>query len=288
MVLQLLRLVRPQQYVKNGFLFMPLFFSLRIDDIHLLWRTLVAFVLFSAIASSVYILNDISDINEDKAHPIKKHRPLASGAVSKRLAMSIMFVLLVFGEVAAFLLDHVFFFILSGYFLINLAYSLILKHVSILDITIIAAGFVLRIYAGAIIVDVPVSMWIVLMTFLLALFLALAKRRDDVLLAADGRQIRKNIDGYNLEFVSASMVIMAAVVLVSYILYTVSPDVQARFHSHYLYATAFFVVLGILRYLQLALVYNNTANPTDIVLRDRFLQAAIGCWLASFALIAYT
>ena len=164
----------------------------------------------------------------------------------------------------------------------NILYTIKLKHISILDISIIATGFVLRIFAGAVIIAVDPSMWIVLVTFLLAMFLALAKRRDDCLLAGEGKKTRRNIGGYNLEMINLSMVFMAVLTAVAYIMYTVSPEVINRIGSDRLYLTTVFVVTGVLRYMQITFVEEKSGNPTKIVLKDRFLQLVIILWLVTF------
>ncbi len=247
-----------------------------------LQNSIVAFILFSILASSIYVFNDLLDINEDRNHPKKKFRPLASGAVSISTAKFLIAVMSSISLGISLFFDNLFF-ILLLYFILNILYTLKLKHIAIVDISIIAIGFVLRIFAGAIVVDITPSHWIILMTFLLALFLALAKRRDDVILARNGKQTRKNIDGYNYEFINASMVLMAGVVIVSYILYTVSSEV--RIHSEHLYLTSFFVILGVMRYMQITFVEESSGSPTKIVLKDRFLQLTILLWLISFAFI---
>ena len=221
------------------------------------------------------------DINEDKKHPIKKNRPLASGKVSTNIAKLFFVVLFIFSLSCAFIVSVNLFFVLVVYFCLNIAYSLKLKHISIIDIFVISIGFVLRLFVGESVSDVSLSMWIIIMTFLLALFLAIAKRRDDVLLANDGKEVRKNIDGYNLEFVNAVMVFMAGVIVVAYIFYTISLDSNNR-----LYLTAFFVILGILRYMQITFVEQTSGSPTKIVLKDKFLQLTILFWLVSFICIA--
>lgn len=199
--------------------------------------------------------------------------------------MSILFVISLGG---AMLLSASFAIILAIYIIMNIAYTFALKHISILDISIIAIGFVLRIYAGAVLIGNTPSMWIVLVTFVLALFLALAKRRDDCLLALDGKKTRKNIDGYNLEMVDAAMTLMAGVTVVAYIMYTVSPEVIERLGTHNLYITALFVIIGILRYIQLTFVEQNSGNPTKLVLKDRFLKITIMAWLISFIVVVKT
>ena len=280
----IIKLLRPHQYIKNIFVFAPLFFSFTfiIKDII---NTSIVFVLFSLIASSIYVLNDYMDIEEDKQHPKKKYRPLASGKLNKNTAKLLIVILSSVSLISAYFINKDLFIVLLMYFILNIAYSLKLKHITIVDIFIIATGFVLRLFAGASVINNNLSMWIIILTFLLALFLALAKRRDDVLLSSEGKETRKNIDGYNLEFVNATMVFMSAVIVVSYILYTVSDDVIKRLNTQYLYLTAFFVILGIMRYMQITFVENNSGSPTKLILKDRFLQITIILWLMSFFII---
>lgn len=279
---EIVKLLRVQHYIKNLFIFLPLLFSFSFTDTEGIRDTFFVFLLFSLLASSVYIFNDFLDINEDRAHPTKKNRPLASGSVSKKSGVLLIIALSVASLGLSLLLGTTLFGILLLYFVLNIFYSIKLKHIAILDIFIIASGFVLRLEAGSSVADIELSMWITSMTFLLALFLALAKRRDDVLLALDGQQTRKNIDGYNLEFVNASMVLMAGVVIVSYIMYTISPAVTARLGTEYLYLTSFFVILGILRYMQITFVEENSGSPTRVVIKDTFLKLTIFFWLLSF------
>lgn len=268
---------------------MPLLFSLRFSDTTALAHSMVAFVLFSLMASSIYVFNDLLDVEEDKKHPTKRFRPLAKGSISGANAKIIIAILSIASLLASFAFNKNLFIVLFVYFILNIFYSIKLKHIAIVDIFIIATGFVLRLFAGSSVSNVPLSMWIILLTFLLAIFLALAKRRDDVLLSQEGKETRKNIDGYNLEFVNASMVLMAGVVIVSYIQYTISEDVIERLGTSNLYLSAFFVILGILRYMQITFVEEDSANPTKIVLRDRFLKLTILFWLVSFiAIVQFT
>lgn len=283
---QIIKLLRPHQYIKNLFVFAPLFFSFYFE-LYNVMNTLSAFILFSLVASSVYVLNDLLDIKEDKLHPIKCNRPLASGAVKVNTAYWLIVVLALFSFVVAFLLNERLAYILMVYFLMNVAYSFGLKHIAVVDIFIIATGFVLRLFAGAVFLDENLSMWIIIMTFLLAVFLAFAKRRDDVLLHLKGKQTRKNIDGYNLEFVNAAMTVMSAVIIVCYIQYTISLDVITRLKTDHVYLTSIFVILGVLRYMQITFVENKSGSPTQVVIRDRFLQATIFFWLLSFVVIYY-
>jgi decaprenyl-phosphate phosphoribosyltransferase len=284
----ILQLMRTHQYVKNFFIFLPLFFALKITESELLINAFIAFIAFSLTASAIYILNDYHDIEEDRQHPKKKNRPLASGAISRAQATVIMVVLFVasFSLIVPLSLPATV--IVGIYVVMNIAYSLYLKHVAIIDVTVIAIGFVLRLFVGAAVTDIELSMWIVIMTFLLALFMALAKRRDDVLIYLNtGKKMRKVIDGYNLQFLDAAMAIMASVVIVAYTIYTTSAEVVERVHSQYLYLTALFVILGIMRYLQITFVQKESGSPTRIVLKDRFVQLTLIGWILSFVWILY-
>ncbi|MDQ7042141.1 MAG: UbiA prenyltransferase family protein [Sulfurimonas sp.] len=281
----ILTLLRPHQYIKNLFIFAPLIFAFNFTQSSIVDASL-AFILFSLLASSVYILNDYKDIEEDKKHPKKCLRPLASGAISKKTALLLFFSLSFLSLFAAFIYSQALFLVLVAYFILNIAYSFKLKHIAIVDIFIIATGFVLRLFAGAQVTDTTLSMWIIIITFLLAIFLALAKRRDDVLLSIEGKETRKNIDGYNLEFVNAAMVLMSGVVILSYLQYTVSPEVIARIGSEYLYLTTLFVILAILRYMQITFVEQQSGSPSKIVLHDTFIKITLILWLLSFIAIA--
>ena len=280
------RLIRPHQWIKNLFLFAPLFFGFDHDTTHLLY-VVYGFILFSFAASAIYILNDYYDIPSDQAHPTKRHRPLASGTIAPWRALSLMGVLILIAVVGSWHLSERFGAIIISYILLMITYTYLLKHHAIIDISVIAVGFVLRIFAGASLIGDTPSMWIVLDTFLLALFLALAKRRDDCLLALQGTKTRSNIDGYTIEMVNAAMVLMAGVSIVAYIMYTVSPEVITRFGTSSLYLTAFFVILGFLRYMQLTFVEHKSGSPTKVVLSDLFLQLVILGWIGLFYLIIH-
>lgn len=284
----IIKLMRPHQYVKNLFIFLPIFFALKITDIALLTNAFIAFIAFSLTASAIYTLNDYHDIEEDRQHPKKKNRPLASGEISKSQAIVILLILSVTGFILMASLSLEATAILIAYVLMNIAYSFHLKHVAILDVMTIAIGFVMRLFTGSAVTGIHLSMWIVIMTFLLALFMALAKRRDDVLIYLDtGKKMRKVIDGYNLQFLDTAMAIMASVVIVAYVIYTTSAEVLARVHSEYLYLTAVFVILGIMRYLQVAFVLKDSGSPTKILLKDRFMQLTLIGWIITFTWILY-
>ena len=212
-------------------------------------------------------------------------RPLADEKVSFTSAKILIFFLAAIPLLIAATINIGLFFILSLYLVLNFMYSLKLKHITIIDISIIATGFVLRLFAGSFSINEDLSMWIIIMTFLLALFLALAKRRDDVLLAINGTKTRKNIDGYNLEFINSAMVLMSGIIVVAYILFTTSAETINKFQTEYLYVTSLFVILGVLRYMQITFVEKDSGNPTYILYKDMFLQTIIISWLISFYLM---
>jgi len=283
-----IKLMRPHQYIKNIFIFLPIFFAMRISDTTALTHAFIAFIAFSLVSSSIYVLNDYFDIEADKLHPKKRNRPLASGAISKSEARKIMAILFGIGMFLILTISVKGALILLFYALMNVAYSVKIKHISIVDVITIAVGFVLRLFVGSAVTGIVLSKWIVIIVFLLALFLALAKRRDDVLIyMKDGLKMRKVIENYNLQFLDTAMSIMASVVIVSYLLYVTSPEVVARIHSDYLYLTAFFVILGVMRYLQIAFVFQDSGAPTKIVLKDRFIKVTIIGWITTFAWILY-
>lgn len=286
MIRNYIHLLRPQEYVKNLFLFIPLFFGLLIDDMHIVSKATVAFLSFCLVASAIYIINDLYDIEEDRIHLHKKNRPLASGKVGRGKAIALSAVLLV----AGLLLSHLSGILLyaGSYILINVLYTVALKHISILDVNLIAVGFVIRVFAGGAIGGLQPTPWIVSITYLLALFLAFAKRRDDVhIYLTTSRKTRKVIDGYNMEFLNAGIVISATMVIVFYVIYTVSPSIRTRFKTDILYLSTIFVVMGILRYLQITFLEQKSGSPTDIFFKDRFIQGAIVGWVAVMYFLIY-
>lgn len=298
-----IRLLRPKDWAKNLFLLIPLFFSGGLFHTELYPRLLMGILAFCCMASSIYIINDYRDIEDDKKHPEKSKRPLASGAVSKTAAIVIALFLIVAGFAIAWFIREKFLFVLAIYFVLNLGYSFGLKAIPILDVMIVAAGFVLRVKGGAVIGMIPLSEWLNIMVFLLALFMAIGKRRDDVLLKlSSGTDMRKSIKGYNLEFLNVAISLICAVIVVAYFMYTMSPEVQQRIASlgrhteeasspgsvYRLYYTCLFVLAGILRYLQIIFVQSSSGSPTKILYRDRFIQATIVLWIASFYLIIYS
>lgn len=284
----LFRLARPYQYSKNLFIFIPAFFAFQITDMQLMLKASMAFIAFSLCASAVYIFNDWVDRHEDARHPEKKTRPLAAGRIKGPAAFSFLTVLLFAGGAAGYFVSPTVFLLILTYLIINLAYTIKLKHIAIIDITLISTGFVIRLFVGAEATQVDLSHWIIVMTFLLALFLSLAKRRDDVLIyLKTDQKMRKVIDGYNLKFLDAAMMMSASIVVVAYILWSISPEGAERLNSQNIYLSAVFVVMGIMRYMQITLVEEKSGNPSKILLKDRFIQITLIAWTAVFIWFIY-
>lgn len=289
----LLKLIRPHQWLKNVFVMIPMFFGGSLLDPSDIRVSVVTFFAFSFIASSVYCFNDIIDVEADRRHPVKCKRPIASGAISVRSAWALMALMFLLSVGTVCLLDTYTHVINVGlviliYYILNILYCSKLKQYAIVDVCIIAFGFVLRVLAGGFATDIALSKWLVLMTFLLTLFLSFAKRRDDVLrMNETGEPPRKNTIRYNLTFINQAITITASVTLVCYIMYTVSPEVVNRFHSDLLYLTSVFVLLGLLRYIQITVVDKRSGDPTKMMLRDRFTQCVVLLWALTFLVLIY-
>jgi len=292
---QIITLIRPHQLVKNIFVFTPLFFDRHVTDWHYVWPCLVAFIAFCLAASGIYCFNDIHDADADRQHPVKCMRPVASGAVSKQTAyvtMSIVWILAIMlvawaciysGRIRIGMIGT-----LLLYVVMNVAYCIKLKQIALLDVFMIAIGFVLRVAAGGMATGIILSHWIVLTTFLLTLFLAVAKRRDDATIyETTGVKARKNVECYNMDFLNQSIGVLGSVTIVCYILYTVSDEVVERMGSHYLYVTSVFVLAGIMRYMQITLVDRKSGNPTKVLLQDHFIHVCIIGWISAFTIILY-
>ena len=291
----IIRLIRPHQWLKNAFVFTPLFFSRHATEWSYMGPAVLAFLAFCLAASGVYCFNDIHDAEADRLHPVKRRRPVASGAVGKPAAYATMGLawLIAFALTATAGLfgdnrQEGLACTLLLYIVMNIAYCVKLKQTALLDVFVIATGFVMRIVAGGLVTGIALSHWIVLTTFLLALFLALAKRRDDVaVFEASGVKARANVDRYNPSFLAAAIAVLGSITVVCYILYTVSADVQQRMGSRYLYVTSVFVLAGILRYMQLTMVDHRSGSPTSVLIHDRFIHVCIAGWIAIFTFILY-
>lgn len=282
-----LKLIRVNQWVKNFFVFIPIFFSGNFFNANLLLESFFGFLIFSFAASSIYVINDYVDIEKDKKHPEKKHRPLASGVISKNNALLLFVALVIISSVLIFLVGNNKVGIIVGvYFLMNLAYSFKLKQIAILDVMIIAFGFLLRVMVGGYMTGIIVTDWTILLVFDLALILALGKRRGELINAELEGVTRKSLDGYNLNFLNSALAITCTVAVICYLMFILSPETQLKFH-HYIIYTFIFVFAAVLRYLQQTFVYFKTESPTKLIFKDLFLQILIIFWGISYLLLIY-
>jgi len=295
MIKSVLQILRPYQWVKNFFVFMPLFFGHQLMNVPLLINTIAAFFAFSFVASSIYCFNDIIDVEDDRRHVEKCHRPIASGKISVAMGYALMFVMLALSIALSFALPNDVVsttlplpYIIIIYWLMEMAYCIRLKRIAIIDLCILSMGFLLRIAAGGAATGILLSHWLIMMTFLLTLFLGFAKRRDDVLKFQKTKiPPRHNTKRYNLTFVNDATTVTGSVMLVCYIMYTVSPETIANFDNRHIYLTTIFVLLGVLRYMQLAVVDEKSGDPTKVLLRDPFTQVIVLCWAVAFLFIIY-
>ena len=287
-----IQLLRPLQWLKNVFVFAPIFFSNHLLEMEYFVPTLVLFALFCMVSSSIYCFNDLRDVEADRIHPKKSKRPIASGKVTVKGG----YVMMILCLTAAFALIPLtksvntpyLYIIIGGYWLMNIAYCIKLKQIAILDVSIIAVGFVMRVLAGGVVVDIWVSHWLVMMTFLVTLFLALTKRNDDYrLYEQTGQKPRISITGYNKTFINEATAIVASVTLVCYIMYTMSEEVIARMGTRYVYLTSGWVLAGLLRYLQNMIVFGLSGSPTKSLVKDHFIQLCVLGWIVSFFVIIY-
>lgn len=291
MIKHLTRLTRPYQWVKNLFVLLPVFFGGAITDSLSLWHAAIAFMAYSLTASAIYCYNDIVDVEDDRRHAVKCHRPIASGAVSIKAGYLLMALLLLLSAVTISLLGDKWMplaAVMAVYFVMDIAYCHILKRFAIIDIVILSFGFVLRILAGSVSTGITASHWLVLMTFLLTMLLGFAKRRDDVKrFMKTGMPPRHNTKRYNLTFINQAITVTSSVTVVCYIMYTLSPEVTARSGCQYLYLTTILVILGLLRYMQLTSVDEKGGDPARLLLSDHFLQAVIALWILSYYVVLY-
>lgn len=287
----IIKLTRPYQWVKNFFVFLPLFFGGSMLDPIELYQAVVAFAAFSLMASSIYCFNDIIDVEADRRHSEKCHRPIAAGELTVTQGYMVMATCVALSlGVLLLLKENVYetMAVVAAYFVMEIAYCVSLKRYAVVDVCVLSMGFVLRIVTGGFATDIVPSQWLVLMTFLLALLMGFGKRKDDVeKYMRTGLAPRHNTKRYNLTFINQAVTVTASVTLVCYILYTVSPEVTSRTNFDYAYLTSVFVILGLLRYMQLASVDDKSGDPTKLVLTDRFLQLTVLLWLMSYMVMIY-
>ncbi len=289
MIRALIKTMRPKQWVKNGFLFAALIFDrkLTLAFAPAVLQTLGGFLLFSLISSTVYIINDLADLEADRQHPTKRNRPLASGALSVNAARIAAVVLLAFALPLSYLLSPWFAAIGLAYFLLNLAYSNYLKHIPLLDVVVLASFYVLRVGAGVALIEVErFSPWLYVFTTFLALYLGVGKRRAELTLLAEGANAhRKVLDGYSLPLLDQLITIVSSMTIITYSLYTFSaPNLP---ENHTMMLTIPFVIYGIFRYLLLVQVEKSGGAPEDVLFSDRPLQVTLALWAGTVLLVFY-
>lgn len=284
----LVRSLRPREWVKNLLVFSGLIFSRSLLDAHNVLFSFGGFIAFCLASSGVYLFNDLCDLEKDRLHPVKKNRPLASGALNVNLARLAMILLFAGAVVLAFQLSSAFALAIGFYLALNLAYSLRLKHAVILDVIIISSGFVLRAVAGALVLQVEVSAWLVLCTSMVALLVGFGKRRHElVLLQENAGSHRASLNDYSVEFLDAMMTICGGAAVLTYALYTMAEDTVSRFNTHNLLITLPFVVYGVFRYLFLVHKRKEGGDPVQLLFRDRASVINIVLWIVSVCTVIY-
>jgi len=287
-IIEIVKSLRLQQWIKNLFVFAPLIFSQNILNRPLLLKTFEAFVAFCLVSSAHYIFNDLRDLQEDRRHPVKSLRPLASGRLKKGSAVAALVVIGTAGLALAASINLPFLLMAAGYLVLQTVYSMWLKHVVILDIFVIAAGFLIRVVAGGLAIKVEISSWLLICTTLLALFLAMGKRRYElVLLDKDAVSHRPILKEYNTYLLDQMISVVTASTLLAYCLYTISAETVAKFGTRKLIFTVPFVLYGIFRYLYLIHQKAGGGTPEALIIRDKPLLADIFLWITAAALILH-
>ena len=288
MIKALILLLRPAHWVKNVFVLAPLVFAQKLTDPEAVRLALLAFIAFCLASSAVYIFNDIRDRAEDRLHPLKRNRPLAAGTVSVQLAAVLAIAMAAGALGIAVGLGTGFLLVLTTYLVLNQLYSLGLKHVVFLDVMIVSLGFVLRVIAGGLAIDVRVSAWLLLCTFFVALFLAFSKRRHELmLLANEASGQRPVLSHYSAAFLDQMINVVTASTVVAYAMYSISPETIEKFHTRYLIYTIPMVLFGIFRYLYLIYQRQTGRNPTEAILRDPPFMINILVWATAVVWIVY-
>ena len=279
--------MRPRQWVKNVFVFAGLIFAQRLFTSSA-WIALAAFAIFCGLSGAIYLINDVADRERDQLDPRKRTRPVAAGRLSAGAALAAAVVLVVGGLACAAILARAFLMTALAYVVLLVAYSASLKHIVIVDVIVVAGGFVLRAVAGAVVIDVAMSGWLLICTILLALFLTLGKRRYEyVALDQDAVRHRPILAEYSPALLDQMIAVVTASTVTAYALYTMSPETVAKFHTHLLPATLPFVLYGIFRYLYLIYQRRLGGNPSELLLADRALLINALCWICAVLLIIY-
>ena len=288
MPIELLSAMRPRQWAKNVFVLAPLVFARQLDEPRVLGRALVAFAAFSLVASAVYLFNDIRDREEDSHHPRKRDRPIAAGRLPVSVAVTAATLLAAAALAMGLALGGAFVAILVAYLVTNLAYSMRLKRVVILDVMVLSVGFVLRVMAGGVAVGVEVSAWLILCTSFLALFLAFSKRRHELmLLADDAAEQRQVLTHYSPAFLDQMINVVTAGTVIAYAVWAISPETVEKFDTRDLIYTMPFVLFGIFRYLYLIYQRSSERNPTEAILGDKPFLVNILLWVTSVVWVIY-
>jgi len=282
-----LQAMRPRQWVKNLVVFAALIFSGRLTDHTAALRALFAFLLFCATSGAIYIVNDLADAERDRRHPVKALRPIASGALGPVAAIVAVVILLTGSLMAGFTISPPFGAVLLIYAAVNLAYSFRLKEIVIIDVMVIASGFVLRAVGGGLVIDVPVSTWLIMCTILLSLFLAFCKRRQELETIPDAHEHRTILREYSVGFIDQMINVVTASTVTAYMFYTVSPEVEMKLRTDQLYLTVPFVLYGIFRYLYLVHQRGQGGSPTQALLTDRPLLLCVGLWALTVVILLY-
>jgi len=284
----ILESLRPQQWLKNFFIFAPLIFSQNVTDPVLFKRSLLAFAIFCLLSGSLYILNDLKDMEEDKLHPIKSKRPIASDKLKKDHAIIAFVVVSVISFLLCLLLNMNFFYIALFYYILQISYSFRLKHVVILDVFIVATGFFIRVIAGGLAIEVYISPWLLICTALLALFLAMSKRRHEIiLLEQDAENHRPILREYTPYLLDQMIAVVTASTVIAYCLYTISEETVTKFGTTKLLFTVPFVLYGIFRYLYLIHQKSEGGTPEVLILKDKPLLLDIVLWIVCASIIIY-
>lgn len=282
----ILRSARVNHWIKNLIVFAALIFAKKYADSREIWLAIDAFIVFCLASSAIYFINDITDRRQDRLHPIKKLRPIASGQLAVGVAWTISLILLIAGALISFHLSMAFLFYFISYVILNFAYNLGLKNVVIIDVMVVAFGFVIRAAAGAVAISVPISSWLLVCTVLLALFLGFGKRRHELVTLGSGASShRQSLAHYSPAFIDQMISVVTASTAIAYTFYTLSPEIQEKFQTNNLVLTVPFVLYGIFRYLYLVHQKDEGGNPTRLLVTDLPMLVCIALWIIAVIII---
>ena len=283
------QLIRVKQWVKNVFVFIPMFFGREFFIQGNIYIAILVFFSFSFISSAVYCINDIKDLAYDKLHPIKKNRPLASGKLTVKTSYICAFIMFVLSQIMAYIVGlKELFFVINLYLILNLLYSNFLKHLAFVDLVIISIGFLLRLLVGAITTEIVLSKWIILMVFLLTMFLGLGKRKGEVmLLLKTNKKSRANLNKFSLININILLKILIVIITLAYLFYTLTSNIVKYNNNNYTVFTTIFVIFGLIRYYKIIDLNLEYGNPTKIVWKDKPIQIILLAWILSYYLILY-